>query len=181
MLGFGLSLIYSPSLTMVGHYFKKRFGLINGIVTSGSAVFTLLMYYLLEFLLDHAGLPTCFRVLSGMMILAVLSSLTFEPVLMKEPRDPDAKDGCCASFLNVDNWRNPKYVIWIFSIFFGLFGYLVPLVHLMKFVQDILPDVDGKALLLCIQFASLVARLIFGKVADFKLIRNNRILLQQVP
>ena len=66
------------------------------------------------------------------------------------------------------------------SIFFGLFGYLVPLVHLVKFVKDILPDVDGKALLLCMQFASLVARMVFGKVSDFKLIRSNRVLLQQV-
>ena len=54
-LGFGLSLVYSPSLTMVGHYWKKRFGIINGVVTSGSAVFTLSMYYLLEFLMDEVG------------------------------------------------------------------------------------------------------------------------------
>ena len=40
---------------MVGHYWKKRFGIINGIVTSGSAVFTLSMYYLLEFLMDEVG------------------------------------------------------------------------------------------------------------------------------
>ena len=53
-LGFGLSLIYSPSLTMVGHYWKKRFGIINGIVTSGSAVFTLAMYFLLEILMDSS-------------------------------------------------------------------------------------------------------------------------------
>ena len=54
-LGFGLSLVYSPSLTMVGHYWKKRFGIINGVVTSGSAVFTLSMYYLLEFLMNKVG------------------------------------------------------------------------------------------------------------------------------
>ncbi len=54
-LGLGLSLIYSPSLTIVGHYFRKRFGLINGLVTCGSAVFTLLMYFLLDFLIHHIG------------------------------------------------------------------------------------------------------------------------------
>ena len=54
-LGFGLSLVYSPSLTMVGHYWKKRFGIINAVVTSGSAVFTLTMYFLLEFLMDEVG------------------------------------------------------------------------------------------------------------------------------
>ena len=34
-------------------YWKKRFGIINGVVTSGSAVFTLAMYYVLEFLMDE--------------------------------------------------------------------------------------------------------------------------------
>ena len=62
--GFGLSLVYSPSLTMVGHYWKKRFGIINGIVTSGSAVFTLSMYYLLEFLMDEVGVNNIRNILS---------------------------------------------------------------------------------------------------------------------
>ncbi len=78
-LGLGLSFIYSPSLTIVGHYFRKRqyfpqkysgffkkkinvfrvwefrFGVINGLVTCGSAVFTLLMYYLLDVLINNLG------------------------------------------------------------------------------------------------------------------------------
>ena len=62
MLGFGLSLIYSPSLTMVGHYWKRRFGVINGIVTSGSAVFTIIMYYLLEFLMNKVGVSGPYRI-----------------------------------------------------------------------------------------------------------------------
>ena len=40
---------------MVGHYWKKRFGIINGVITSGSAVFTLSMYFLLDFLMDEVG------------------------------------------------------------------------------------------------------------------------------
>lgn len=77
LLGLGLSLIYSPSLTIVGHYFRRRwryyvvikaplffshvvnlpgrFGLINGLVTCGSAVFTLIMYFLLDFLINQIG------------------------------------------------------------------------------------------------------------------------------
>ena len=48
--------------------------------------------------------------------------------------------------------------------------------------QDNLPgeDVDGKALLLLMQLASLVARIIFGKVADVGWLKTNRVFLQQV-
>ena len=52
------------------------------------------------------------------MSLAMASALTFRPVL------PTKKDGE-SSLLNRDNWRNPKYVVWVLAIFFGLFGYLV--------------------------------------------------------
>ena len=55
----------------------------------------------------------CFRVLSAMMTVAMASALTFRPVL--PPRKADG-------FLNMDNWRNPRYVVWVLSIFFGLFG-----------------------------------------------------------
>jgi len=41
MFGTGSSFIYSGSLVILGHYFKKRMSLVNGIVTTGSAIFTI--------------------------------------------------------------------------------------------------------------------------------------------
>ena len=41
-------------------------------------------------------------------------------------------------------------------------------------------EVDGKVLLICMQVCSLVARMCFGPIADFEIIRKNRMLLQQV-
>ncbi|KAF6041463.1 SLC16A10 [Bugula neritina] len=41
MFGIGSSFIYSGSLVILGHYFKKRMSLVNGIVTTGSAIFTI--------------------------------------------------------------------------------------------------------------------------------------------
>uniref|UniRef100_A0A672NA86 Solute carrier family 16 member 10 n=1 Tax=Sinocyclocheilus grahami TaxID=75366 RepID=A0A672NA86_SINGR len=37
----GCSFAYQPSLVILGHYFKRRLGLVNGIVTAGSSVFTI--------------------------------------------------------------------------------------------------------------------------------------------
>ncbi|KAL7987839.1 hypothetical protein Chor_006758 [Crotalus horridus] len=36
LFGCGCSFTYQPSLVILGHYFKKRLGLVNGIVTAGS-------------------------------------------------------------------------------------------------------------------------------------------------
>ncbi len=52
-----------------------------------------------------------------MMSAAMLSALTFKPVLLRTPGPKRA-----TSLINVDNWKNPRYVVWVLSIFFGLFG-----------------------------------------------------------
>uniref|UniRef100_A0A8C0QHG8 Solute carrier family 16 member 10 n=1 Tax=Canis lupus familiaris TaxID=9615 RepID=A0A8C0QHG8_CANLF len=49
----GCSFAYQPSLVILGHYFKKRLGLVNGIVTAGSSIFTILLPFLLRFLTDN--------------------------------------------------------------------------------------------------------------------------------
>lgn len=41
LFGLGSSFIYSGSLVILGHYFKRRMALVNGLVTTGSAVFTI--------------------------------------------------------------------------------------------------------------------------------------------
>ena len=37
VLGFGFSLSYTPSLVILGHYFKRRLAIVNYLVTSGTS------------------------------------------------------------------------------------------------------------------------------------------------
>lgn len=61
LYGIGASLAYTPSLAILGHYFKKYLGLVNGIVTAGSSFFTMLMPYVVDYLLVKFGLDNCLR------------------------------------------------------------------------------------------------------------------------
>lgn len=61
LYGIGASLAYTPSLAILGHYFKNYLGLVNGIVTAGSSTFTMLMPYLIDYLLIKFGLNSCLR------------------------------------------------------------------------------------------------------------------------
>ena len=38
-----------------GHYFKRRLGLANGIVTAGSSVFTIALSFINQFILETHG------------------------------------------------------------------------------------------------------------------------------
>ena len=63
LLGSGASLAYTPSLVILGHYFHRRLGFVNGIVTAGSSVFTMVMPLLLKYLLDTIDLSATLQVI----------------------------------------------------------------------------------------------------------------------
>ncbi|XP_035226613.1 monocarboxylate transporter 10-like isoform X2 [Stegodyphus dumicola] len=189
LLGSGASLAYTPSLVVLGHYFRRRLGFVNGLVTAGSSVFTMVMPLLLTYMLDTIELSATLQFLSLMMGSLMLCALTFRPLVVQHQRITEneahaseeslqKEDGCCGRCLDTSIWKNKKYLLWVFAIPTALFGYFVPYVHLVQHVKDILPNANGEVLVTCIGLTSGVGRIIFGKLADFPAV--NRIMLQQV-
>ncbi|XP_073432104.1 monocarboxylate transporter 10 [Dendrobates tinctorius] len=157
----GCSFAYQPSLVILGHYFKKRLGLVNGIVTAGSSLFTVSLPFLLKFLLKALRLYNTLRVLCVFLFILFLAGFTYKPLL---PRN--RKRG--KKVFNFSIFKIKSYCIWAFGIPAALFGYFVPYVHLMNHVKErIGADVQEVVLLLCIGVTSGVGRLICGRVADY--------------
>jgi len=177
MFGGGSSLTYTPSLVILGHYFKRHMGMVNGFVTTGSSIFTLAMPHILEGLLSSCGLKVCMWFLAGMTSIQMMAALSFKP-LMPSRDESEPKKDCLHQIINVDNWKNTKYVIWALAIPSALFGYFVPYVHIVQHVKEVLPNENGGILVTCIAATSGIGRMIFGKVADLPNV--NRILLQQI-
>ena len=136
MFGAGASLVYTPSLTILGHYFKKRMGIVNGIVTAGSSIFTIGLGFLNEYILEHHGLELCFQMLATLTSLLILCSLTFVPVLPPPPPPTRQSSSTFRRLLEkvvyLDNWRNKRFIIYTFGFSLALFGYFVPYVHLVR-------------------------------------------------
>uniref|UniRef100_A0A336MQP3 CSON004169 protein n=1 Tax=Culicoides sonorensis TaxID=179676 RepID=A0A336MQP3_CULSO len=181
--GSGAALAYTPSLAILGHYFKKYLGIANGIVTAGSSVFTVALPILLNYLIENTGLSTTFQLLSIITGLMIVSGILFKPLAPPAPKPMkketrSAAHNLARSLINFDNWKKRKYVIWAVSIPMALFGYFVPYVHISKFVTVNFPEENSSYPVMCIGFASFFGRLLFGMVADLP--RINRILLQQL-
>ena len=145
LMGVGFAFAYAPSLVILGHYFKRRIGLVNGLVTFGSAVFTITYSLVLPALLARIGLQYTMLCLSGVISLLMPFSLTWRPLI--RPRSNLAAltlstesvvehiSDCCRwtrKFLNVRIWRNRGYVVWAVANGVSLFGYFVPFVHLVS-------------------------------------------------
>lgn len=169
----GCSFAYQPSLVILGHYFKKRLGLVNGIVTAGSSLFTVTLPFLLRVLIDSVDLFNTLRVLCVLMFILFLAGFTYKPLVSNAKDKEVAKKGKFRfppekKIFNFSVFKVMSYRIWAFGIPAALFGYFVPYVHLMKHVKDRFGDnVREEVLLLCLGITSGIGRLIFGRVADY--------------
>uniref|UniRef100_W5L3R1 Monocarboxylate transporter 10 n=1 Tax=Astyanax mexicanus TaxID=7994 RepID=W5L3R1_ASTMX len=166
----GCSFAYQPSLVILGHYFKRRLGLVNGIVTAGSSVFTVSLPPLMSALLKNIGLQNTLRVMCVFMFVLMLAGLTYKPLLPKPVSSGKSRGRCSAlrRVFNVQIWKSLGYRIWAFGIPAALYGYFVPYVHLMKHVEERFgTDANKEVLLMCIGITSGIGRLIFGRVADY--------------
>lgn len=165
----GCSFAYQPSLVILGHYFKKRLGLVNGIVTAGSSIFTITLPFLLSGLLEKVGLQNTMRVLCILMFILMLAGFTYKPLLPVKPSSTrTSRCPALSQVFNINIWKSLGYRIWAFGIPAALYGYFVPYVHLMKHVEERFGlDANKEVLLMCIGITSCVGRLIFGRVADY--------------
>ncbi|XP_053566838.1 monocarboxylate transporter 10 [Bombina bombina] len=169
----GCSFAYQPSLVILGQYFKKRLGLVNGIVTAGSSLFTVSLPFILSYLLENIGLFNTLRVLCILMFILFLAGFTYKPLGPKHSQLEFRKNGKfkippANKIFNFSIFKSRSYCIWAFGIPTALFGYFVPYVHLINHVKErIGGDVKEEVLLLCIGVTSGVGRLIFGRVADY--------------
>ncbi|XP_076290848.1 monocarboxylate transporter 10-like protein kar isoform X2 [Lasioglossum baleicum] len=183
MYGLGASLAYTPSLAILGHYFKRYLGLVNGIVTAGSSIFTTLMPYFIEVILRRFGLEGALRSLAVLTAIVMACAILFKPIPFTPQPSSQLKSksdfkSCVKAVVNVSIWKKKRYVVWASSIPLALFGYFVPYVHIGKFVETVFKDADGKLPIMCIGITSGLGRLIFGYIADLP--KVDRIFLQQI-
>ncbi|XP_037080716.1 monocarboxylate transporter 10-like [Pollicipes pollicipes] len=68
IFGTGASLVYTPSLVVLGHHFERRLGFVNGLVAMGSSVFTAVMPFIMKSLLASVAMKGTLLVLAGQAV-----------------------------------------------------------------------------------------------------------------
>ncbi|KAM9414086.1 monocarboxylate transporter 8-like isoform 1-T1 [Salvelinus alpinus] len=189
LFGCGSSFAFQPSLVILGHYFRRRLGLANGVVTAGSSLFSMGLPVLLTKVVEPLGLSRTFQILSLFMLVQALLALTFRPLLpQRAPMGPPEPGGPAGSTtqpgapargsrwssaqtqvrkaFNVQVFHIVTYRVWAFGVSTAVLGYFVPYIHLMNFVKEQFKEPQEWILLVCIGASSGVGRLLFGKVGD---------------
>ncbi|KAL7849857.1 hypothetical protein SRHO_G00192060 [Serrasalmus rhombeus] len=176
LFGCGSSFAFQPSLVILGHYFRQRLGLANGVVTAASSVFSMGLPVLLKKVVGPLGLCRTFQILSLFMLVQSLLALTFRPLLPSGTCPvPGSASGSrwrrsmlkIRKYFNVRVFSVVTYRVWAFGVATAVLGYFVPYIHLIKFVKEQFQETQREwVLLVCLGASSGVGRLLFGKVGD---------------
>lgn len=145
MFGMGASLAYTPSIAILGHHFKQKMSLVNGLVTAGTSVIEFLMTLVVGTLLNNFGLVSTIRYEAGLAVVIIICSLVYKEKkceflhtchqftkILTLKIAVDAKtdkipmgNGIKSKLKTITQesvWKNKKFALWSFLVFVALFG-----------------------------------------------------------
>ncbi|XP_078698497.1 monocarboxylate transporter 10-like [Branchiostoma floridae x Branchiostoma belcheri] len=199
--GTGMAISNVSAITILGHYFTTKLGLVNGFATTGSCVFTASLPYVLNALLRQVGLFNTFRCLSVLGASLLFCALSFKtiPHDLDLHSDPERKVKLdledqhdekmplrsverrgrfvrrAQSIMNVRIWKNKAFVVWCAGCACALTTYYVPHVFIVKHASLILPSYNHEVLVTCIGASSWAGRMFWGRIGDFPSVRRIRL------
>ncbi|XP_066297921.1 monocarboxylate transporter 13-like [Branchiostoma lanceolatum] len=185
-VGFGLSLMFSPGLAMIGRYFDKRHATANGIAVCGTGVGIFALPPLFQFLIDEFGWRGALLIVSGLLINGCVFGAMLRPINLKddqkeedvgreERRSTDQKlikgiHPTCQKIMetfDVTLLKHRPFLVYCVSLFGTLLGNSMIFVHLVAHAQNLGVEKTPAAFLLSILGISEAAsRLLNGWLAD---------------
>ncbi|XP_019628478.1 PREDICTED: monocarboxylate transporter 13-like [Branchiostoma belcheri] len=181
--GLGFSFMYTPCITMVGRYFKKRRALANGLGLSGAGVGTFAFPPVFQLLIDHYGWRGSLFVVAGVALQGCIFGALLRPIYLiedfenrKTVTSNDEKAPSrrrCFSLcrlLDLSLFRKPYFVVFILSNMLLIFGNFIPFVHLVAHARNVGTGAQEAAFLISvIGIGDGVSRIAYGWLSDLGL------------
>ncbi|XP_066266933.1 monocarboxylate transporter 13-like isoform X4 [Branchiostoma lanceolatum] len=183
--GFGMSLMYSPSMAMIGKYFHKRHATANGIAISGTGVSMLVLSPLFQLLIDEFRWNGALLIFGGMTLNGCVFGALLRPLHLKDAgKDKEAEDEEVADssrtckvivpfcqkvleMFDVTLLKTPPFLIYSLSLFLLMLGYSMIFVHLVAHAQALGVEKTQAAFLPSIMgIVAAVVRPINGWLSD---------------
>ncbi|RNA38147.1 monocarboxylate transporter 10 [Brachionus plicatilis] len=164
LYGIGQAFLLTSTLAILPHYFNKRISLANGIMNSIGAIVVVILPIFTSQLLDNYGLKATFLFLSILNFITMFMAMTYKPmipVINHEKRIHKLK-----SSFGLDVFEKPKFIIFCIASFFGMLGYLIPIVNIDHHSIKVFPNDKPFYINVVFGAASGVAAIVFGKIGD---------------
>ncbi|KAJ5492671.1 hypothetical protein N7539_001417 [Penicillium diatomitis] len=161
--GVGASLIFTPAISAIGHYFYVRRGLATGIAATGGSVGGIVFPLVLQALFPKIGWGWATRVVALICLIAFgLANLLIRSRL---PKKPFSKENIMPDFLI---FRDVRFALTTASVFFIEWGMFIPISYITSYALDHGFSTDFSYQILAIlNVGSFFGRWLPGFFADF--------------
>lgn len=179
--GIGTSLIFSPALGAIAHWFNTRRGLATGAAAAGGSLGGVIFPLMLEYLLPRYGFAWATRIV-GFVQLGFLGLA----ILLIKSRLPPRKATKANILPDARIFRDPVFALTTAGIFFAEWGLFVPITYISAYAEHYYPHIThpealdakhlGYTVLIIMNAGSCLGRCLPGIVAD-KIGRFNCIII----
>ncbi|KAI8498998.1 hypothetical protein Bbelb_234510 [Branchiostoma belcheri] len=184
LTGLGISLMYSPSLAMIGRYFDKRHATANGIAVCGTGVGIFALPPLFQFLIDEFGWRGALLIVGGLLFNGCVCGALMRPTHLEEDdhskeqvdneRSEDKKMTTLVSIgqkimetFDVILLKHRPFLVYCVSLFGTSLGNSMIFVHLVAHAQNIGVEKTSAVFLLSIMgISEVVSRPLHGWLSD---------------
>ncbi|KAE8144377.1 putative MFS monocarboxylate transporter [Aspergillus avenaceus] len=161
--GLGASLIFTPAISAIGHFFNEKRGVATGIAATGGSVGGIAFPLILERLFPVIGWAWATRVVALICLILVIVSCLL--VKSRLPKKPASKENMLPDFRI---FREPKFALTTAGIFFIEWGLFVPISYISSYaLAHGVSSQFSYQILAILNVGSFFGRWIPGFVADY--------------
>ncbi|KAH9929021.1 major facilitator superfamily domain-containing protein [Epithele typhae] len=162
LFGIGISLLFSPALAVIGHWFRRRRALAIGLTTGGSATGGVVVPILMERLIPTLGFPWAVRVVAFLLLgLLAISCVTIKTRL------PLSGRMSFRTAIDLGGFRDPRYALANIAAFLLFYAFFVPYFYIQIYAdfREVAPHI-AHYLLAVMNAMNIVSRILPGLIAD---------------
>lgn len=129
--GLGASLIFTPAISAIGHFFYEKRGVATGIAATGGSIGGIVFPLILQSLFPKIGWGWATRVVALICLIAFgLANLLIKSRL---PKRPFSKENILPDFRI---FREPRFALTTASVFFIEWGLFIPISYISSYALD---------------------------------------------
>ncbi|KAI0634088.1 MFS general substrate transporter [Trametes polyzona] len=162
LFGTGIALLFSPSLAVLGHWFRKRRALAIGLTTGGSASGGVIFPILLEQLIPKLGFGWAVRITAFILLACLIVSC-----LTIRTRLPLSGQLSFRTAIDLGGFKDPRYTLATIGAFLLFYGFFIPYFYIQIYAdfRGVSPHI-GHYLLAILNAMNIPSRILPGYIAD---------------
>ncbi|KAL2867979.1 MCT family MFS transporter [Aspergillus lucknowensis] len=161
--GIGTSMILTPAVSSIGHYFNERRGIATGIAATGGSVGGVAFPLILESLIPKIGWGWATRVVALICLVSVIGSCLL--VKSRLPKKPASKENVLPDFRI---FRDLEFTLTTAGVFFIEWGLFIPISFISSYaLAHGTSETLSYQMLAFLNVGSVIGRALPGFFADY--------------